>query len=251
MLLFKAKFIAILLSSLLTAAVTAKPLMIASPLHGPPKYYVENDRATGFVVDITQWVLNDMQVPYQMNPLPWKRAYANALQAKMAIIGLSKNSNRLKIFDYSAPLYFGDLVFIVKKGREFPFESIADLKNKVISTGPGVSYGDRYDDAVTNRVFKVIPYETPVQGLKLVLRDRVDAILIGPGINGLRTLVNSDDALRMEQFSILEKPFKRDAKHLGFHKSMFKKEFLDKFNQSLRRAWDTGVVDRIVESYYQ
>jgi len=54
----------------------------------------------------------------------------------------------------------------------------------------------------------------------------------------------------MKQFTIFPIPFKRDAKYLGLHKSMKMKPFLKRFNASLKKAWGTGVVDRIVNKYY-
>lgn len=239
----------LLFSILLSKLAYSQPLIITGPDQGKPKYFIHNGQARGFIVDITRWVLVDMQYPAHFKLLPWNRAYNNALKAKMAIIGLSKNSNRLKIFDYSDPLYFGNLMIVVKKGHEFDFQTVLDLQGKRIGASHGASYGDVYDQALLNKIFEVEPHENPVHGLKLVLNNRIDAVFIGPGIKGVKSFIDSDESLNMDQFTVLNKPFKSDAKHLGIHKSLNMQAFIQRFNLSLAKAWSTGVVDQIIANY--
>ena len=85
----------------------------------------------------------------------------------------------------------------------------------------------------------------------MLLKGRGDALLIGPGQYGLRDAVDSDSSLKISDFSILPVPFKRDAKYLGINKSMAMKPFLKKFNASLKKAWNSGVVDQLVNKYYE
>ncbi len=241
------------ISLLAPGSILSQELLIVGDHDSPPKYYLENGENKGFVVDITQWVLDDMGHDYKTELIPWKRAYHYALNNKKGtgIIGLSMNSERLKIFDYSDPLYYGDLMVVVKKGKEFPFKTIQDLKGKIISVGRGSSYGDKFEKAIKQGVFEVLGFAKNSSGLKMLKAGRVDALLIGPGKYGLKKVVDADKELQMNQFSILPVPFKRDAKHLGIHKSMNMKPFLKKFNISLKKAWDTGVADQLIAKYYE
>ena len=229
----------------------SEELLIMGYDSGPPKYYVENGEQKGLVVDLVRWVLDDMDRPHRMELVPWKRAYTSALRGNSGVIGLSMNSERLEIFDYSDPLFSEDLMVIVKKGREFPFETVEDLKGKVVAVGRGASYGDEYDEAVEEGVFEVSSFTRPAHGLRMMLAERVDALLLGPGKYGLKRVLEADGELQMHQFSILPVPFKRDAKYLGFHKSREMKPFFEKFNKALKKARDSGVVDELLESYYQ
>lgn len=119
-----------------------------------------------------------MNYPYTVKLYPWKRAYINALSGEGAVIGLSKNSERLKLFDYSDPLFYGDLMVVVKKGKESPFQTIPDLKGKVIGVDRGSSYGDAFDQAVADRTLEIYEYSKPANALKMLLAGRIDAILI-------------------------------------------------------------------------
>ncbi len=246
------KFLLIFAISLYTGLCAhSHELLITGSELGPPKYYNDlNGKPKGFVVDITQWVLNNMEQPHNIRLLPWKRAYWHAVNGKSGIIGLSMSSERLKIFDYSNPLYFGEIMVIVKKGNEFPYSSISDLRGKRVGAGRGVSYGDAFNKAARDETFNVIEYNKPIHSIKMLLAGRIDALLMGPGKHGISQSIETDSQLNMGQFTILPIPFKRDAKYLGFHKSMKMKPFLKKFNASLKKAWDTGVVDNFVKSYY-
>ncbi len=230
----------------------SQELLITAEDHGPPKYYMEEGEAKGFIVDITRWVLVDMDYPHQFRLYPWKRAYRYALDGEAGIIGLSMSSKRLAIFDFSKPLFYGDLMLVVKKGNEFEFNSIEDLTGKRVAVGRGSSYGDAFDEAVNAGAFEIEEYSKSVNVLHMLLYERgVDALIIGPGKYGLEAVVKTDNQLRMEQFTILPVPFKRDAKYLGLAKSMGMKPFIKKFNESLKKAWDRGVIDQLVGELFK
>ena len=231
-------------------SVYGDELLIMGDDSGPPKYYLENGTPKGFIVDIVVWCLQDMKEPYTVNLYPWKRAYQMALDGKGCIIGLSVNSERLKIFDYSEPLYYDDLMVVVKKGKEFPFQSIPDLKGKIIGVSRGTSYGDAFDQAVADKIFTIHEVAKTVQAAQMVASERLDAVLVGPGKLGLQKVLDTQDKFQMDEFSILPVPFKRDTKHLGILKSLGKQNFLTKFNAALKKGQEAGVFDKMIESYY-
>ncbi len=231
-------------------SVYGDELLIMGDDSGPPKYYLDKGTAKGFILDIVVWCLQDMKQPYTVNLYPWKRAYQMALDGKGGIIGLSVNSERLKIFDYSDPLYYDDLMVVVKKGKEFPFASIPDLKGKTIGVSRGTSYGDAFDQAVADKIFTIHEVAKTVQAVQMVAIDRLDAVLVGPGKLGLQKVLSTQDKFGIDDFSILPVPFKRDTKHLGIIKSLGMQDFITKFNASLKKGQESGVFERMIESYY-
>lgn len=229
----------------------ADELLIVGDDASAPKYYLENGTPKGFIVDIVVWCLQDMKEPYTIKLYPWKRSYQMSLDGKGGIIGLSINSERLKIFDYSEPLYYDDLMVVVKKGKEFPFQSISDLKGKIIGVSRGTSYGDAFDQAVADKIFTIYEVSKTVQALQMVAAERpIDAVLMGPGKLGLQKVIATQEKFQMDEFSILPVPFKRDTKHLGILKSLGMQNFLTQFNASLKKGQDAGVFDKMIESYY-
>ncbi|MFC7419261.1 substrate-binding periplasmic protein [Iodobacter arcticus] len=174
----------------------------------------------------------------------WKRSYSLAEKGKGGIIGLSKTKARLEIFDYSEPFYESIVGLVVKKGREFPFNSVADLKGKLISVTNAASYGEEFDHARLAGLFYVdVNYASDVR-LKKLLYDRVDCAVVNNGDQGLEVILKKDPDLlnKRDQFVYLPKPLVRDPLYLAFHKSMKMQGWLTAFNRAIKDAKLKGVI---------
>jgi polar amino acid transport system substrate-binding protein len=174
----------------------------------------------------------------------WKRSYLMAEKGRGGIIGLSKTKARLEIFDYSEPFYESIVGLVVKKGKEFPFNSVADLKGKLISVTNAASYGEEFDHALAAKLFQVdVNYASDVR-LKKLLYDRVDCAIVNNAENSLDSMLKKDPDLfsKRDQFVYLSKPLVRDPIHLAFHKSMKMQAFLVEFNRAIKDAKQKGVI---------
>jgi len=85
----------LLLALLVVQTVQAEVFRVFGAHDGFPKYFEEDGEAKGIVVDISKHCLNQMQVPYQIQLLPWKRAYTMAERSEGGVIGLSISDERL------------------------------------------------------------------------------------------------------------------------------------------------------------
>jgi polar amino acid transport system substrate-binding protein len=174
----------------------------------------------------------------------WKRSYLLAEKGKGGIIGLSKTKARLEIFDYSEPFYESMVGIVVKKGKEFPFNSVVDLKGKLIGVTNGASYGDEFDNALAAKLFYVdMNYASDIR-LKKLLYGRVDCALVTNGEFGLNEMIKKDPELsnKRAEFAYLNKPLVRDPLYLAFHKSMKMQTFLIEFNRAIKDAKERGVI---------
>ena len=174
----------------------------------------------------------------------WKRSYLMAEKGKGGIVGLSKTKARLEIFDFSEPFHESIVGLVVKKGKEFPFSSVADLKGKLISVTNAASYGEAFDNALAAKLFQVdVNYAFDVR-LKKLLYDRVDCAVVNDAENGLDTLLKKYPDLfnKRDQFVYLSKPLVRDPIYLDFHKSMKMQAFLVEFNRAIKDAKQKGVI---------
>ncbi len=61
------------------------------------------------------------------------------------LIGIYKNEERLKIFDYSDAIYPNKIMVYVQKGKSFIFTNPNDLAGKNIGIMSGWTYGDIFD----------------------------------------------------------------------------------------------------------
>jgi len=216
----------------------------------PPKYYLENNSPKGILIDIMKYVESETDYSFNIRLYPWKRAYMKAIDGKGGIIGLSKNSERIKLFDYSDVMYYDDLMILVLKGHEFVFHSIEDLSGKTLGVQRGASYGYEFEKG-KGTIFKIDKDNNAIHRLKKLLAKRIDVALVGPGKIGVHLVIKQDNELlrRKNEFVILPKPFNRDPNFLGFSKRMNKGEFLKDFNQALEKGRQTGVIQKIIESY--
>ncbi|MFC4160938.1 substrate-binding periplasmic protein [Chitinimonas lacunae] len=217
-----------------------------------PKIYNEQGEARGILVDILRYL--DRELPQDTLSLrlyPWARAYKLAESGQVAIVGLSLTKERLAIFDYSEPLFYDEVVMVVRKGREFEFTGIEALSGKRLGIGSGGTFGDDFEQARRSGVFMVDEDNGPTVRLKKLLTGRIDVALINPGRAGLNAALKRDPALigREDDFSVLDRPLKRDANYLGVPKSLKLGDFLERFNQAVRRGYSNGAIPRLIEQY--
>lgn len=229
-------------------AAQADAFMVYGSDDGFPKYFEKDGQAKGIVVDISKHCLDEMQVPYQIKLMPWARAYTLAERGGGGVIGLSMSQERLTLFDFSEPIFTERVVLVVKKGREFPFDKIADLKDKLLGASIGTSYGTAFDEAVADGTMTLVGFNDTRSGLAMLQRERIDAILIGSSVDIAKLAQDSPD-LQGAAFATLAVPFKTDNKYMGIAKSLKMGWFLQQFNQCLKRGQASSAFDSIIYRY--
>jgi polar amino acid transport system substrate-binding protein len=241
-----------LLTALLLSptAFAADPIVIFGNDCTPPESWIDRGRPKGVLVDILQEIEARTGLSFDIRLMPWKRAYMNALDGRGGIFGLSKNMERLSLFDFSEVMYVNEMRLVVLKGREFAYRTPEDLKGMTLGVTRGASYGDEYDQA-KGRLF--IPSEDsgPISRLRMLLAGRIDAALIGPGPASVRFAISQDSMLQenRDQFVILDTPFVQDDNHIGFAKSLERRDVMDKINRALLEMRGDGTIRRIEDQY--
>jgi len=216
----------------------------------PPKYYLEYGKPKGILIDILRSIDQETEHSFAIRLYPWKRAYLMAADGKGGIVGLSKTTERLKIFDYSDVIYYDELLLVVLKGHEFPYEKIEDLAGKRVGVRRGSSYGDAYERG-KQEIFTIDEDTTSVGRLYKLLAQRIDVAIIGPGKAGFNNVLRNNPALMQHKdaFVVLKKPFMVDPNYLGFAKTMHMQDFLQEFNRILHKKYKDGTVQRVIDTY--
>ncbi|MCP4120097.1 MAG: amino acid ABC transporter substrate-binding protein [Desulfobacteraceae bacterium] len=232
-------------------SATGREIAILGNDYKIPKIYNDNGKPKGILVDIMKYAEKKLDCRFTIKLYPWARAYLLATQGKGGLIGLSKTSERLKIFDYSDVVYYDEVILVVVKGKEFPFETMEDLKGKRLGIGLGGSFGEEFEKAKKAGLFYAIKDDGPVERLHKLLMGGIDAAFISPGrIAFYQTLKKDKKLLKARDiFAILPKPFNRDQKFLGFSKDMKMQPFLKAFNQVLKEGHESGEIDKIIDQY--
>lgn len=234
------------------APVWATEVEVVGNDYSVPKIYSDQGEPRGILVDILRHLDAELaQDSMNLRLYPWARAYKLAESGQVAIVGLSMTKERLAIFDYSEPLFYDEVVMVVRRGREFEFTGLEALTGKRLGIGSGGTFGDDFERARRSGVFMVDEDNGPTIRLKKLLTGRIDVALINPGRAGVLAALKRDPALigREDDFAILERPLKRDANYLGVPKSLKLGDFLERFNQAVRRSQASGALNRLIEQY--
>lgn len=245
----------ILLGLLLCCGAQAEELLIVGNNYSVPKIYAAADeQPAGMLVDILRYA--DAALPAQtflLKLYPWARAYSMAEGGQAGIVGLSWTAERQQHFDYSEPLFYDEVLVVVRQDQQLAFHGIDDLKGLRIGLGGGGSFGEEFEQARQRGLFQVDEDNGPVSRLKKLLAGRIDVALINPGLAGLRRAIVQDPELqrRASELRALPQPLKRDANHLGFHKRLAMGGFLAEFNAVIRRGYANGDIPRLLARYQQ
>lgn len=217
-----------------------------------PKAALINDVPSGILIDIMESIGKKMGCKFIFKMAPWQRTYQRALGADGGIVGLSYNKERTEIFDYSDAMFYDVLLLIVKKGNEFEYNSIEDLRGKSLVASRGASYGDEWEHAVREKTFTLIEDNASIPNrLLFLLAERADVALVGPGLMGLNYAISQRKDLidNRNQLSVIKKPFKVNPNYLGFSKKMKMTGFLKKFNAYLKEGYESGEFQKILDKY--
>ena len=232
------------------AASTAEPIVIFGNSTKPPKSWLDEGHPKGILVDILREVERRTGLVFDIRLMPWKRAYMNALDGRGGIFGLSRNRERLSLFDFSEVQYVEELRLVVMDDKVFSYRTMEDLRGKVLGVTRGASYGDAFDRA-KGKIFTPSEDSSPVCRLRMLLAGRIDAALIGPGEAALHFNLTQDKKLaeHRDRFVMLDTPFARDDNYIGFAKSMRRTETLGRINRALREMQRDGAIERIEARY--
>ena len=143
----------------------------------PPYTFGTAKQANGLYPKLIEAIFARMGVEVEIQALHWEEALKAGEEGKAAVGGIYKNSARLKIHDYSEPLFEERLALYVKKGKTFHFTRLSDLQGKTIGLIHGWSYGEEFDIARTKYHFTVEEVETDVQNFKKLASGKIDCMV--------------------------------------------------------------------------
>lgn len=227
------------------AAQAAEPVKIAVDNGNPPFMYAKDDKAAGLYPVVLEAIFAKMGVPTEISALPWKRTLALGEKGEVAIGGIYKNEERVKIYDYSAPIYSEKLVLYVEKDKSFPFSGIQDLKGKKIGTILGWSYGEAFDNARKDNLFTVDEVVSDSVNFKKLASGRVDCV-IAIEMAGKKAV--AEEKLE-DKVIALPTPVAINDTFLVFAKSVNKGELLGQFNATLAKMKEDGSYDKLIADF--
>jgi ABC-type amino acid transport substrate-binding protein len=230
------RLFAVLALSIFSASIVAEEVLIfGDEDYRPVIYRNAEGQPAGILPEVLEAFAKASGTPIKLKLYPWKRAYVSAEKGLGGVIGVSKTSERMKVFDFSEPIYDDNISVVVLKGQVFAFDTLSDLQGRKIGVQSGASYGTDVDAAIAAGELTVEADQSHTSRLKKLLHGRIDAAFIGNGELGLKMLLESDEELarNADKFVMLAPPLNHDLLYLGFAKSMQMQPFLQAFNSHL------------------
>ncbi len=138
----------------------------------PPYNMVDGDNIiTGISTDIVRELFKRNKTSYQIELLPWQRAYDSALSNQNSgVYSTSRTAERERLFKWVSPLTTYKWVFLAKKERNIQLNSLEDAKKYTI----GGYYGDATAQYLESKGFTLdLVSRDDLNALKLA-RDRID-----------------------------------------------------------------------------
>ncbi len=211
----------------------------------PPYMYESKGKIQGLYARLLDEIFQKMEVNVTLEPKPWARVIRLAKKGKWGVGGIYKNAERMKIFDYSSPIYQEELLLFVKKPSTFEFKSLKDLKGKVLALMRGWSYGTEFDKEKNKKTFRVIETSNGEQSFTLLLKERVDGVVMD-SVSAKMILEKKKWAARVKEKNT---PVARNAAYIAFHKSMKKTNVIKRFNTALIQIKKEGSYNKIISNF--
>lgn len=239
---FVKRLTAILFSLFVCAAASAETLVVFGGDAFGPFAFVKDGKVDGIMPRMLRRAGEISGDTYDIQLMPWSRAYLRAEKGEGGIFGLSFTPDRAKLFDYSQSMYDNDIKLVTLARKSFTFKTLADLKGKVIGGLNGSSYGAEVDAAAAEGAFVIERDSQADSRLAKLLHGRIDAAVVDGGQLGLDSAFGSNEEVRRnrEKFVVLPVALVHDPLHLAFPKVMGKKEAIARFNAALAKMKKSG-----------
>ncbi len=130
----------------------------------------------GYCWDVLRESYHEMGYTIQLTVTPWARAMVNLKSGRADILfPTGKNSERLKIFNYSEePTNEANFVIYIKADKDIVWKGLDGLKGLIIGVKRGFNYGDRWSQATGIVKYNVTEIS---QGFDMLSVQRIDGFL--------------------------------------------------------------------------
>ena len=222
----------------------SQKIVIAVDWGNPPYMFEQAGEAAGIYPGLISAIFDRMGIEVGLKAYPWKRALKMGTDGEVGIGGIYQTAKRLKIYDYSAPLYTERVLIYVTQKNMFTFNKLADLEGKTIGVLRGWSYGDAFDQFRQAGKVTVKAANNDHITFKRLVAGHVDC-LFAPEHTGNQMLRQK---AYHDQVVAIAKPVAVNDTYIVFAKRSHKKKLLEQFNAMLKTMKDDGSYEQVIQS---
>ncbi|MFC0351327.1 substrate-binding periplasmic protein [Undibacterium danionis] len=202
--------------------------------------------------DLLAYISQALHIQFQVQRVPWKRAMENALHDDVILLGMSINKERSTKYLFSDTINANGNWLVTRCDTNFPFNSLQDLKGKLIGVVAGTSSGEAFD-AEVNKLFRVEnDIGAGISRLQKLMAKRMDALVWYDSVDTpkalehainlsytKRGLHNSGNA---KVFCVQEKPISIVSNHFAMRISPANRQLLDRINLAMAKGRKEGSI---------
>lgn len=138
---------------------------------GAPATMPENGKLVGFAAEKVQEVLARSGIDYEIEILPWKRAWFLAQsRSDTCIYSVSRIPEREKLFKWIGPINTSDWTLFGRSGRDYKLTTIEDARKYRI----GAYFGDVRGETLIAQGFTVDTVHERLANPRKLMLDRID-----------------------------------------------------------------------------
>lgn len=218
---------------------------IALDAYNPPNMYLKDGEPAGLYPILIKSLFLRMDREVCIQAVPWKRAMEMGRLGLAGIGAIYKTEERQKIFEYSEPVYNELLQIFVRRGEQFPFESVKDLEGKRIGCLLGWSYGEQFDKARKEGLFFVEAVNRDALNFKKLSEGRLNCVVASKesgayeiARNGLVNIIPLEEALLI------------NPTYIAFAKSSQQAGIITDLNTALEAMRQDGEYSQLVKDFF-
>jgi polar amino acid transport system substrate-binding protein len=216
----------------------AQALLVDVDDANPPFMFAREGRAVGVYPALMAAVFKEMKADVSIVPKPWRRTLSELDAGIAGVGGIYKNSERLKRYDYSEPMFVERVSVYSLRADTARYAGVSTLKGKRVGVIRGWSYGDDFDEARRAGTMVVEEVNSDAQNFAKLAAGRLDVVLA--------IVEAAEPHLRTYRAVQLAGSLAENPTYLAFNKSAGRQAFIEQFNAALSRMKKSGAVARIV-----
>lgn len=231
----------------LAAAETCTTLTATGGPNYAPANWMHDGDLIGYMPATLKEIGDRLSIDIKVSPSGhWNRALANTASGQFDIVmGLSKNADRVAVFDYTAPVWNDPVSIIVWNGSDVSYDG---TWQSLVPYQGGVRLGARFNPDLNPhveqdlKIRRVPNHESMYRQLE---RGRIDYFIGGQ----FSAMVNAADMGVLENIKILEPAIGSDEVYLAFSKKSPCRHLVDTFSKVITDMQATNTIGEFVEHY--
>ncbi len=232
----------------LHAAGPELKVLVASQV-APKMFLTEDGTPTGYVTQVTIAIVLRAGYKPVVDAVPWARAYKMAMEGEGVLAGLSKTTERTKVFSFTDAVLEDRVQVITLKKADLKISQFSDLRGKRVGIQRGSSYGEQFEAALPT--FHEDRDNSGDSRLNKLVAERIDAAVMSggnPAIKYYSKLAGVDVSL----LTVQAPPLVVDLNYIGIAKTRpDQAEVMSRLNAAIAAMRVDGSIAKIIAAWEQ